>query len=122
MSCHDCTNNPVSFCVVAGNTNVLMARLKITDGVYLIQSDVESISVYVYEITLTGRVAVDLDGVESDGDPVDSPDAADVIFDDLQTDDRWGRDSVGYNMAYEFAAPDPDKEYEVRIKITTTDE
>src|SRR4051812_46530389 len=123
MSRRDCAVNPISSCVVAGNTNVLMARLLLTDGQYVETIDVDSIRVDVYQVTLDGRTAIDLEGTEiTDGSAADAPEIDDVISDDLRTDSRWSRDSTGFNLTYEWSAPDPDTEYEVRISVTTTDE
>lgn len=123
MSCHN--HEIPSSVVIAGNTNVLMAHVVDADNADLTQAAVDTIHVNLYELDDDERTNVDLEGVEIADDAADqyadSPDAADVVFDELQTDSRWTINSTGYNFAYKVIAPQVDKVYEVRVAITTTD-
>ncbi len=123
MSCEQQKTIKTSY-VIAGNTGVLMARVVDVDNTSLTQDDVSSITVSLYELDGDTRINVDLDGEEIDEDAADQyadqPEAADVVFDTLQTDSRWTDDSTGYNVAYNIAAPVIGKTYEVRLTITTT--
>lgn len=91
----------------------LMRRVTGNDGANIVQADVSSIAYSVYDkddtssASATGTLTV-----------------ATVIFDTLQTDDRFsdnGGDSTGYNFGWESPAslyPDGDKVYLVEILFT----
>lgn len=88
----------------------LMGRYKGGDGSLITQASISSIAIKVYD----------------DGDPTAAVDelaltVADVVFDALQTDERWQEDSSGYNFGYALPAeslPDGQKNYNVEVKFT----
>jgi hypothetical protein len=127
MAC-DC--NAKTYCVIAGSTVLLMARVKKIDNTYLTLATTSAIRVDVYELD-DPKIHVDEAGVEidanSDGtyDAFDEP-AKTAVFDDtLQTDSRWtdsaDGDSTGFNVAYAIALPTSNEAYDVRITITASD-
>jgi hypothetical protein len=106
--------------VVAGNTGVLLARVVDADNGTIMQADVSTITVNLYELDDDVRINVGLDGIEIDASTyADEPDASDVVIDTLQTS-RWREDSLGFNVIYPIVAPTIDKTYEIRVTITTT--
>lgn len=89
-----------------------MARVLGNAGGPIVQADVTSIAYSVYNkadltlATVTGTL-----------------NASDVIFDTLQTDSRWGKDSTGYNFAWNVPASVfalGNVTYRIEIKITPT--
>ena len=75
-----------------------MGRIRGTDGALIVQADITSIAYNVYDLdgatphtaTTTGTLTV-----------------ADVVFDTLQTDERWSADGLGYNFRADVAASVP---------------
>jgi len=73
-----------------------MARVKNQLGLPIVQNDVASISYTVY--ALDARDPDKQTPVEGHEDvPLDK---AEVVFDELQPDDRWKADELGYNFAH----------------------
>lgn len=90
---------------------VLMKQVMTNDGTYLQQADLSSITYSVFDkadtstATAEGTLTID-----------------DVVFDTLQTDSRWGVDSLGYNFAWEAPGtlfPAGGKTYRVECWCTT---
>uniref|UniRef100_A0A6M3L2R4 Uncharacterized protein n=1 Tax=viral metagenome TaxID=1070528 RepID=A0A6M3L2R4_9ZZZZ len=87
----------VQDCVVLKNgTRRFMARLLTWEGVVAVAADIDAAEYTVYALDdddedsqtpVTGHEGVDLD-------------VASVVFDTLQTDDRWKADTTGYNFAH----------------------
>ncbi len=73
----------------------LMARVEGTDGANIQQADVSSIAYSVYDITTLGSSSEATSG---------SLTVSDVVYDTLQTDNRWDRDTTGYNFRHDVAA------------------
>jgi hypothetical protein len=120
MGCKSCDME--TECVFADGTFVILARVVKKDNTNITQAATSSVRVDVYELDEDDRTAVDSTGAEiTTGAAFDTPDKTVVIFDALQTDSRWTKDSTGYDFAYAMILPDWDKQYEVRITITTTD-
>ena len=71
----------------------LMARIVGNDAVNIVQSDITSIAITIYD--LTAGTTTTLDGTALT--------VANVVFDTLQTDAKWQADSTGYNFAYAVA-------------------
>lgn len=117
----------VKVCAVADSTVVLLARVKKSDNTYLIQSDVTSVRVDLYDLTAgtggtTIRTPVDATGTTiSDGSAFDTPATTSVVYNALQTDSRWSVDSTGYNVAYKITPPLIDHIYEARLTFALTD-
>ena len=110
---------------IASSNIVLMARLKKSDNTYVVQADVSSIRIDLYQINDGIRTSVDATNTAiTDGSAYASPSVSSVIHDTLQTDSRWtgssDGDSTGYNLAYEIAAPAMDQTFEVRLTLTLT--
>ena len=102
--------------VVTGNIDersgcVLLARLTGDDGDAIVQADVSSAAYEVWDITdspvvrITGATSLTV---------------ANVVYNTLQTDARWTKDSTGYNFAMVLpAASVPDAHsYRVDVQIT----
>ena len=99
-----------------GHTVVLMARVVGADGSPLVAADLTSIKYEVWSIPIPTEY--DLRDARSKYVTVSVPEkvtsettltVADVIFDTLQTDPRWTKDSTGYNFAVEM----PDDAFDV---------
>jgi hypothetical protein len=120
---------------IAQSTIALVARVKKSDGTYLLPTDATTIRVDLYDladefsqpqlsstgtiIPPTVRTPVDDTGTPiTDGSAYDSPAASEVVFSTLQTDGRWTLDSTGYNVCYKIATPLQDHIYEVRITFS----
>ncbi|MGI4815808.1 MAG: hypothetical protein ACRYGG_21070 [Janthinobacterium lividum] len=108
--------------VLAGSTVVLLARVVRSDLAYAQITDVASVGVFLVDQDddedlnrnrcYLGQPAVVLV-------PILSPSPADVVFDSLQTDARWGRrDSLGYNVAVKLGMPTVAGDYDCRISLT----
>jgi len=103
---------PESETVWEGTSPQLMARLVGYDAANVEQADISAISYTVYDI-------LDLD-TEVNGSTLT---VADVIFDTLQTDSRWTKDTTGYNFRHQLPAaaiPTGSKVYTVQYKFTDT--
>ena len=86
----------------------LMARVVGNAGVNILQADITSINRTVFVGSTISTAAT-------------APVVATVIFDTLQTDARWKRDSTGYNFREAVLAavfPDGDAIYRVEYKFT----
>ena len=86
----------------------LMSRIVGNDAANIVQADITSISRVVF-------VGSTISTAET------TPVVADVVFDTLQTDARWARDSTGYNFREAVLAavfPDGDTIYRVEYKFT----
>ncbi len=89
----------------------VMARIH-AGGANLTQSDVSAIE---YQIFPTNSTTAHTTAT--------SLTVASVVFDALQTDDRWTEDATGYNFRHDVAATvltDPSKQYEIEYKVTLT--
>jgi len=89
----------------------LMARILGNDGNAITQASVSSISYVIHNIT--SDVAVTSGSLT----------VSDVVFDTLQTDDRWTADDTGYNFGHAALASwfaTPDVTYRVEYKFTPT--
>lgn len=87
-----------------------MARILGQSGSAIVQADVSSIVYSVYDksdttaATATGTLTV-----------------SDVIYNALQTDSRWGKDTTGYNFGWNVPASifaTGNKTYRIEVKIT----
>jgi len=70
-----------------GNPAVCLARCRVEDGTYLTQADLSSVDYVVYDL--------DAGSAQTGSDSI-SPD--DCVYDTLQTDDIWTKDTTGYNL------------------------
>jgi hypothetical protein len=89
---------------------VLMARIRGLDAQEIIQSTISSISLKVFDL--------------SSGEQVGATAAltvASVVFDILQTDDRWTKDGTGYNfrttVSGAYFSPG-DRDYRIEVVFT----
>ena len=88
-----------------------MARIQGDDAVNITQSTTSAITVAVFKnanttATYTASLTV-----------------ADVVYDSLQTDSRWSKDSTGYNFRYAVVASvfdTGDATYTIEFKFTPT--
>ena len=103
---------PITGCCYQGSTVSLMARVE-ADGVLINRAAVASIAYQVFDLCDTaepvasGSVAV-----------------ADSVYDELQTDDRWSEDSVGYNFRHDVpgsvqSVGDSICRYEYRVTLVS---
>lgn len=90
----------------------LMRCITGPNGVNITQASISSITYKVFDLddtsepTATGSLTV-----------------SSVVFDTLQTDARWTKDSIGYNFRWDTPAAlleDGNKVYRFEIKFTTT--
>lgn len=96
-----------------GTNPVLMARIRSAAAALITQSSLTSIK-------YSSRV-VDVPDTEVAGATLT---IGDVIFDELQTDDRWTADTTGYNFRYTLPAaaiPTGDTTYAVHFEFTAAD-
>lgn len=87
-----------------------MARVKGSDGNYVQQNDVSSIAYSVFDSEDTSTAI-------GTGTLL----ASAVIFNQLQTDNRWPEDETGYNFRWDIPAtllPAGDKVYRFEVKVT----
>lgn len=85
----------------------LMSRVIGSNGEAVQQADITGISMTVWD--LSTETPTEVTGLT---DPV----VADTIFDTLQTDSRWTKDSTGYNFRHDLppaAFPNGDRKYRV---------
>lgn len=79
--------------IFEGDDWIALARLSAAAGTILIQSDIDSCEVYVYDKrdpqTLLYAAGLTVSG---------------IIFNSLQTDGFWDKDSVGYNFRHRLTA------------------
>ena len=75
----------------------LMSRMLGTDAAVVTQADITSIALNIFDVTDSANPVAD------GSNPV-TVTVADVIFDTLQTDARWSKDSTGYNFRYDTLA------------------
>jgi hypothetical protein len=102
--------------VFAGGTVVLLARLVRSDNVTVVQSDIISIRVDLYDTSCGSYTPVDVNGSKiTDGSAFATPSAAAVISNTVTFDSRWKQDSVGWNSLYRIAPPIRDHQYQVRM-------
>ena len=103
----------------AGSSKTLLARVVGDDAAAVQQADIDTIEYTIYEITGTG-----LRGDAVTGHEAVELVVADTIFDTLQTDARWTKDTMGYNFAHELdvsesaAFPAGGVEYLIEITLT----
>lgn len=92
-----------------GSSIQLMARVTGNDGSAINQATLDSITCKVFD-SITGS-------------EISTPTVtiADTVFDTLQTDSRWTKDSTGYNFLHALPASalvDGSKSYRVEYKFT----
>lgn len=90
-----------------------MARVTGSDGNDVQQSDIDSISYSVYDL-----------GDTSSPTATGTLDVLDVVFDTLQTDSRWSKDSTGYNFGWNVPSSvfaEGNKTYRIEVKFTPFD-
>lgn len=95
----------------------LMARIKGGDGANITQASISSIAYSVFSLSTTNGVTT---GTETTTGTLT---VSDVVFDTLQTDARWGKDSTGYNFRWDVPASvlaNGDTTYRIEIKFTPT--
>lgn len=97
------------FCFEDGGYTML-SRIMGAAASAILQADLTSISITVYDTTdnSTAQAATSLDKTA-------------VIFDTLQTDARWTRDSTGYNFRYTIPATtfaSGERTYRAEVKFT----
>lgn len=88
----------------------LMGRGKGPGGAYMLQADIQSIDLKVFEQGKPGTV-IDTQTLT----------VSQVVFDTLQTDARWTKDATGYNFRYQTLVtqlPDGGKTYVFEFKFT----
>jgi hypothetical protein len=88
----------------------ILSRIKNRAGNWAVQSDIASITVRVVDEATNELISTS------------SPAVADVVFNSLQVDGRWGKkDLLGFNVAYPTSAaetPEPNASYLFKIKFT----
>lgn len=88
-----------------------MARVTGRDAANITQATISSITYKVFDIK-------DLPGSEKTSGTLT---VSDVVFNTLQTDNRWSKDSTGYNFRHEMPAStfaDGDRFYQVEYLFT----
>lgn len=97
-----------------GATPILLARVVGMAGANITQASLNSLAYMVVK---------DVAGVITTVIAETSLTIADIIFDTLQTDAIWTKDSTGYNFKHQLAAtdiPDPSTKYRVQHKLVDT--
>ena len=92
-----------------GSTFAVMYRVMV-DGDEMVQADVDTIEYAIYNDD-TREVVLALTSLT----------VANVVFDTLQTDERWTVDADGYNFRHDVShslLTDPDVTYRIEYKIT----
>lgn len=92
-----------------GSTFAVMYRVMV-DGDEMVQADVDTIEYAIYNDD-TREVVLALASLT----------VANVVFDTLQTDERWTVDTDGYNFRHDVShslLTDPDVTYRIEYKIT----
>ncbi len=92
----------------------LMARVVSVDGSAMLQSSVSSISYGVFDLSVGSPPTQVASGTLTVGT---------VVYDTLQTDARWTKDTTGYNFGWSAPAsifPKGGRKYQVEIKIVPT--
>lgn len=92
-----------------GSTFAVMYRVLVA-GENMVQADVYTVEYAVYNDDTREEVLALTDLT-----------VADVVFDTLQTDDRWTTDTDGYNFRHDVShslLTDPDVTYRIEYKIT----
>ena len=105
------SNTPTRAIIYEDSGITCMARIQGGDASNITQATTSAITVAVFKnanttATYTASLTV-----------------ADVIFDSLQTDSRWSKDSTGYNFRYGVIASvfdSGDATYRVEFKFTPT--
>jgi len=100
---------PIPVTIYEDSGAYLMARVLGGDGAAVQQADVSSIAYSVYDMDDTSSPATGTLTV------------ANVVYDTLQTDARWTKDSTGYNFGWAAAAtlfPTGDKLYLAELLFT----
>jgi len=103
------SNTPTIATIYEDTGVTCMSRIFGDDGTAVEQSDISSITLAVFKNTSTSATYTA------------SLTVADVIFDTLQTDDRWSLDSTGYNFRHAVVASvfaDGDATYRLEFKFT----
>jgi len=110
-------NNKINHLVVIEDSQPqFMARILNSSGEAAEQSHFGAGGGIAYKIYDEAAVG---DGVVKEGTLT----VADVVFDTLQTDDRWTKDDQGYNFRWQAPAdafPNGNKQYRVEIAFTET--
>lgn len=91
---------------------ILMARIKGSDAQNIVQGTLSNVSLKVFDLTLGEQVGATTALV-----------IADVVFDDLQIDEKWTADGTGYNFATTIDGdyfPDGDHDYRIEVLFTPT--
>jgi len=103
---------------------ILLARVEGNDGALVTQASIASATYTVYLLDPTDPDVQT--AVEDHEDVAIAP--ADLIFDELQTDDLWGdTDGTGYNLKHQLDVSEAQAfaaagvEYLVRIELTPAD-
>jgi hypothetical protein len=100
--------------IIENSAVTLLDRIKGHDGSYITKAGIDSITCKVIDLN-------DPTNADSSGSPI-SPtiDVDDSVFDTLQTDGRWVKDTTGYNFAAELSGdnfPQGNRTYRVEIKF-----
>jgi len=101
--------SPIPVTIYEDSGATLMARVLGDDATAIQQADVSSIAYSVYDLDDTSSPSTGTLTV------------SDVVYDTLQTDDRWDADTTGYN--FKWAAPASlfatgDRVYKVEVAFT----
>lgn len=95
--------------VIEDSAAVLLARVLKASGAPIVQADVSSISVKVFDAGEASQVGSTY-----------TPTVSAVVYNTLQTDSRWSEDTTGYNLAIALAGsywPTAGR-YQAEVKIT----
>jgi len=103
------------YSVTDNSTFVLMARRRKADNTYIVQSDVDEITLSIFDVTDSDE------GELIDGSPTTLSKTS-VIKDTLQTDSRWTdtKDSTGYNVIVSTIVPSAGRYYRIELLIDLT--
>jgi len=100
---------PIPVTIFEDSGAYLMSRVLAGDGAAAVQADISSIAYSVYDLDDTSSPSTGTLTVSN------------VVYDTLQTDVRWTKDSTGYNFGWSAPASlfaTGDRVYEVEVACT----
>jgi hypothetical protein len=96
--------------VIENSAAVMLARVSGQSGGNVVQADISSINVKVFDLDNATQISTTI-----------TPTVSSVVYNTLQTDARWTVDATGYNVAIALAGsyfPEGNRPYSIEAKFT----